>query len=365
MKYLMLLVWAVGSAVGQTPDMRDVVEQALDQSVELELTDVTVVEAFSLITEQTGVEIRVAPETLALLPHGSETIISVAMPGITLRSGLDELFAHLALSYQNTGRGMWVVSTDAARRVGRRLTWPELDTLFFLYEARWSRAPEGLEELRVRLQFRVANDDPWTELRGAIQRVGAGRGDEVLDLACRANGWIWYPSGVEIVVLDETDQLRRQLEFIVNLHHRNQPLVDVLRELGRQAGVPIQLADEVIASLPRQTRDNLTLIATTSTATHALDAIADTTGLAYRVAADGVTFYTTGTPQQRPPAEFQRVDDPYVATIRLRSDRGDYEYAILLRESDLTPECRRLLEARRRQAAAALEAELMRQVYEN
>ena len=361
MKYLVLLAWAVGPAIGQTPDIRNVVEQALDQSVELELIDVTVVEAFSLIAEQTGVEISASPATLALLPHGSETIISVAIPGITLRSGLEELFAHLGLTYQNTGRGIAVAPTDAARRVGRRLTWPELDTLFFLHEARWSQAPERLEELRARLQFRVASKDPWTELRAAIHRVGAGRGHEVLELACRPVGWTWYPSGVEIVVLDETDQLRRQLESIVNLHHRDQPLVDVLRELGRQVGVSIQLAPGVIASLPRQTRDNLTLIAERSTAIHALDALADTTGLAYRVAADGVTFYSTGTPKQRPPTEVQQVDDPYVATIRLRSDRGDYEYAILLRESDLTPECRRLLEVRRRQAAAVLEAELMGQ----
>lgn len=365
MKYLVLLAWTVGPAVGQTPDIRNVVEQALDQSVELELIDVTVVDAFRLIAEQTGVEISISPATLALLPHGSETVISVAMPGIALRSGLEELFAHLALSYQNVGRGIAVGPTDAARRVGRRLTWPELDTLFMLHDARWSQAPERLEELRTRLQFRVSGDDTWTELRASIQRVGAGRGDEVLELACRAIGWTWYPSGVEIVVLDATDQLRRQLESMVSLHHRNQPLVDVLRELGRQVGVSIQLAPGVIASLPRQTRDNLTLIAERSTAIHALDAIADTTGLAYRVAADGVTFFMAGAPKHRPPADVQRVDDPYVATIRLRSDRGDYEYAILLRASDLTPECRRLLEARRRQAVAALESELMRQGHGN
>ena len=362
MKYLVLLAWAVGPAVGQTPDIRNVVEQALDQSVELELIDVTVVDAFRLIAEQTGVEISISPATLALLPHGSETVISVAMPGIALRSGLEELFAHLALSYQNVGRGIAVDPTDAARRVGRRLTWPELDTLFMLHDARWSQAPERLEELRARLQFRVSGNDTWTELRASIQRVGAGRGDEVLELACRAIGWTWYPSGVEIVVLDATDQVQRQLESMVNLHHRDQPLVDVLRELGRQVGLPIQLDPGVIGSLPRQTRNNLTLIAERSTAVHALDAIADTTGLAYRVEADGVTFYLTDTPKPRPPAEFQQVDDPDVATIRLRSARGDYEYGILLRESDLTPECRRLLEVRRRQAAAALEAELMSQV---
>ncbi len=365
MKYLVLLCWTVGPAVGQTPDIRNVVEQALDQSVELDLTDVTVVDAFSLIAEQTGVEISVSPATLALLPHGPETIISVAMPGIALRSGLEELFAHLALTYENVGRGIAVSPTEAARRVGRRLSWPELDTLYMLHDARWSQAPERLEELRGRLQFRVSGNDTWSELRAAIQRVGAGRGDEVLELACRAIGWTWYPSGVEIVVLDATDQLRRQLESIVNLHHRNQPLVDVLRELGRQVGVSIQLAPGVIGSLPRQTRENLTLIAEQSTAIHALDAIADTTGLAYRVEADGVTFYSTGTPKPRPPPQVQRVDDPYVATIRLQSDGGGYEYAILLRESDLTPECRRLLELRRRQAAAALEVELMGQDHRN
>ena len=362
MNCLVWLALTVGPVAEQTPDIRDVVEQALDQPVNLELTDVTIAEALSEIARETGVEISASPATLGLLPHGPETVISVAIPGIPLRAGLDELFAHLGWSYENVGRGVAATPTDAARRVGRRLTWPELDTLFMLHEARWSQEPERLEELRSQLQFRVSGNDTWSELRAAIERVGSGRGDQVLEVACRSVGWTWYPSGVEIVVLDEVDQVRRQLESIVNLHHRDVPLVDVLNEVGRQAGVPIELANGVIARLPRQTRENLTLIAERSTARDALDAIADTTGLSYRVESSGITFDLTGTTDPRQPLDAPPGGDPYVAVVQVRSEQSDAEFSILLRESDLSPECRRLLEDRKRQAAANLEAELKRQV---
>jgi hypothetical protein len=184
-------------------------------------------------------------------------------------------------------------------------------------------------------------------LASAIRKVGAGPGDEVLDLACDSLDWTWYPWGEQVVVVSLAEQVHRQLMGRLSIRMSHRPLAEVLREVTRQSGVRIHLDEGVAAVLPARIRQSFTLLADNVTVEEALDEIAIATALTYRVRADGVVLAlpddagSAEAAQSAAPAQPKR-HNAYVAKISVPAAGGEYEIEFLLRESDLSPEANEL-----------------------
>ena len=345
------------------PEQVQLIEQALDQTMQFKIEDAPLREALAALTENTGVVISAAPEVLDLLPYGSDTQVSVILANLSLREGFARFLQPLGMTFKVTADGVVVLPQPALERIGRRATWAELDGLAFVRETDWTTLARKPEALRTRLQFRVDVEDPWSLLGAATARVGAGPGDQVLSLACKSLGWTWCPEGERIVVLSLQDQVRRRLERSVAIRCTHRPLVEVWRQLARKARVPIGHEPGVLASLPIQTRENFSLLAEGITVGETLEQIAAATGLGYRIDADAVVFYHPGAAAAQPTHTGRTKAarrDPYVAKMSLPAGPGEVQVEILIRESELSPEA---VQARRelvRQADEILRLELER-----
>jgi hypothetical protein len=314
----------------------------------------------------------VAPGVTDLLPYGPATEVTAEIRNITLREGLTRLFAPLGLTFEVTQTGIEVFPTAALERIGRRATWPELKSLEWLSSVHFDQDPDAVSQLRGRVQFQVPDPDPWPVLSAAIEKVGAGPGDTVLEIACHSLGWTWYPWGEQIAVVSLRQQMERQLQAVISVRKSHRMLSDVLRDVGRQAGLTIRLGPGAADALPVQTRQNFTLIADNVTAAEALEEIALATGLDYQVHDDGVVLTLPGaaasvaaaTAAAAESTEPSRRRDPYVAKITLPVAAGGYQLEFVVRESDLSPEVNELRKKLLDEANEVME-EALRQRFES
>ncbi len=322
-------------------DMRAIVEQVLDSPVELKLENVPINRAFDVIADSTAVRINMPPDVMALLPYGSDTRVNVELRNVTLRDGLEQLFAPLGMDFDVTDRGVDVFPGPGLARLGRSAKWSELGTIQWL-ESTPLTDGVALELLHQRIQFRVPDPDPWSMLAGAIKKVGAGSAAELLEVAADSLGWTWYPWDEHIVVLPWAEQAKRQLDRLITVRKTHRPLVEVLQTVGREVGVPVRLAPGAAESLPPEVRSTFTLLAENVTASEALEQIAATSGLSYRIDEGGVVFEqpsaARGPDRTRPGGAVRRTRDAYVAKITVPDPSGIYQIELLVRESDLSPE---------------------------
>lgn len=357
---LLSVLLALAAPIGAAAEQAATLQQALDQVTEFEVEEVPVGKAFQALTDQTGIQFFLAPETLDLLPYGEDTRVSVEFENVPLREGLDQLLLPLGMSFEVASEGMrWLPREDQPKmleklvtpegvrvlpkpalvRIGRRPTWEELDTLAFVRGVNWLEKKDR-NALRDRLQFR-GDAFSWSTLALEAQRIGAGPGDEVLSLACESRGWTWFPEGDRIVVLPAREQLRRQLQCGVSFRCTHRSLVEVLQQLARQAHVDIRHEPGVIASLPAQTRDNFSLLLQDVTAAEALDQIAAATGLGYRLDQNAVVFYHPGAVASESAdsgGAKSFAQDPFIAKLVLPAAPGEAQVEILIRKSELSPD---------------------------
>ena len=361
MKWFSTCCCLLFAAVAAADDLEPLVEAALDQPVELNIQDTPLAEAFETVARETGVVVTVAPATFDLLPYGSDTKVNARMQNIPLRQGLMHLAAPLGLRFEVRGRGIDILPTAALLRIGRRATWDELDTLAWLSSLDFMADGSAAEQLAKRIQFRVGDVDGWPPLQRAVERVGAGPGDQVLTLAADSLDWTWYPQGNRIVVLTQSAQVERQLDGRVSIRQSHRKLIDVVQSIGRQVHLTIRADPGAIASLPIQTRDNFALHAENKTAREALEAVAASSGLGYRVEPDGVVFFHPGqtAPSANTGASRARSADPYVGKISVNSPDG-VVIELLLHESDLSEETNRLREKYLEQADEIIRQALLK-----
>jgi hypothetical protein len=344
---------------GSTVDQRVLIEQALDESTRIELTDVKLGEAFALVTEQTGVEVVMTPEVMSLIPYGPETKVNATIENIPLRQGLIDLVAPLGMTFVVLADYVEIIPTPPLLRLGRPATWAELDLLGELRASRPGVVDADMQSLRDRLQFQVRAQDPFNALAAEIRATGVGSGDEVLSVACDKLGWSWSIDGDRIVVLSIEQQFRRQLQWPIRLKINDRPLPDVIRHVGLYAGVPVRLEPGALQSLPVRVQEHFALNVNDLSAEEALEMIASYTGLGYLIDREGVLFYRTASPGApteeasaqptgfggpSPETAQPRGQDPYVGKITVQLDDGK-TVEWLIRESELPQD----LKLRRRQ----------------
>lgn len=344
------LVMTAGLGLGQV-DMESLIEQALDQVVDFEVTDQPLPEAFEAIAGETGVAMTIAPGALGLLPYGGDTTMTARMHGVRLREGIDKLLQPLGMRYRVVGDHVEVVPSDALKRIGRRATWSELQTLEWLSTLEWKNAGDDVEKLRGRLRFQVDDDGPEQALLAAMRRAGAGSASDVLTSGCQSLEWTWYPWGKQIAVVARTTQVHRSLQRTVTIRAEHRPLAEVLADLTSQSGVKIRFEPGALRSLPRETRRDFSLLLVGATVEQALDVIVGATGLDYHIEADGVVMYngTVRVEGLRAPKKSAalRTEDPIVGHVVIPAGDGGAEYRFPIRESDLPPDVAALWKQRK------------------
>ena len=328
-------------------DTRALIEQALDESTAITLDDVKLGDAIQIITEQSGVKIVMPPEVMRLVPHGPETLIQrVQIANMSLRQGLTELFSPLGMTFAVGDSYVEIVPKEALLCLGRPPTWTELDVLLELSATQPGIDHDALAALRPRIQFRMAVPAAWTLLSEAIGSVGAGRGDEVLTIACANLGWAWFLSDERIVIVPMERQIQRQLQQPVSLRINDRPLIDVLQALGKRVNVDIRSEPGALASLPIYMQRGFTVNVHQLSAEEVLDKIAANTGLGYFIEPDGVLFYQVGNgrgrnlPGDAPPASVS-LSDPYVAKVVVPLGGGK-SIEWLIRQSELPEDLQRM-----------------------
>lgn len=344
-------VWMMLAAVGTAPflDTRGLIEQALSEPTKITLENIKLSDAIAVVAEQTGVRIVMAAEVMQLVPQGPDTVIQkVDIAQIPLRDGLTRLFGPLGMTWVARGDGVEVVPKEAILCLGRTPTWPELETLSEVTALQPGLDPAALAKLQTRVQFQLPIPDAWRMLSDAIRNVGAGPGDEVLNVACAGLGWGWCLSDRRIVVSPLEQLMRRRLQQPISLRMNNRPLFDVMNAVGAPANVAVRVEPGALTSLPMQMQRSFSLNVQQQTMEQVLDSIAAYTGLGYLVGPDGVMFYR---PQPRGPEPKVTEStgpaapsaDPYVAKMTIPLEGGK-SFEWLIRRSELPEDLRQMRE---------------------
>lgn len=358
-------IWAVAGlalcgrlhAQQQPPDVRTLIEQALNEPVPLTLENTTLGEAIKLLTEQTGVQIVMQPEVMGLTPHGPDTPVrKVDIPRMSVRDGLTAIFSRLGMRFVVREDRVEIVPKDALRNLGRTPTWTELDTLVTLAATQPGIDSAALARLEPNVQFHVDTPNAWGLLSEAVRRVGAGPGDEVMTFACADLGWTWTMSGERIVVSSIEEEIRRRLRQPISLRVSGRPLLEVLQMLAERVHVDIYAEPGVLASLPPHVQYGFSLTVYDKSGEEILEAIAAYTGLGYLIEPDGVLLYdpSSGTSHgAKPDLEAALAADPYVAVIEIPLEDGT-AFRWLVRWSELPDDLRQMREGDLKRAFEAV-----------
>lgn len=338
----------LGIAVSVTSaDMREIIEQALDEPGAITLDNITLADAIQAITDQTGVTVRMPPDVMRLVPHGAQTLIrQVQIANMPLRQGLTELFSPLGMTFLVHDSYVEIIPREALRCLARPATWIELDTLAGLSATQPGIDENALASLQTQVQFLVPVPNGWSILSGAIRSVGAGPGDEVLTVACAKLGWAWCLSDRRILVESMEQQIRRQLRQPVSMRMNNRPLFEVMQALGAHANVPVRAEAGAMNSLPLHVQKNFSVNVHRQQADQVIEAICNETGLGYLIEPDGVLLYaprTSGGDTAQPAEGTTSVSmaDPYIGKLTVPLDDGT-SMEWLIRQSELPEDLRHM-----------------------
>jgi hypothetical protein len=269
-------------AFGQTP--RDLIEEALDQPIAaLEINEVPIRDALAKIEQQTGLRFVIDNDVLDLMPYGERTRVSVVIREMSVRSGLTQVLDGLGLEMFVEPGQIVIVPAPVLERLGRRLTIEEVNLLGRLAGEPWN------DERGVYVKdFRI---DPQTKpaeaFARAIGQVQGRNGLRQLQAATETLGWIWRPEGMSIVFELPRDEIRRRLDWPLDLTYQREPLDRLLTDLGTRAGVLMKFESGSLQKVAARER-TVDLIQHGVSVRQILERICGNTGLRYEIQDDGV-----------------------------------------------------------------------------
>ena len=83
---LALLIALAGTDVARGQEMRDLVEQVLDQRIEdIQIADTPLVDALNELGDKTGLRFSIDERAIDRMPYGAETKISIDLRDVTVR----------------------------------------------------------------------------------------------------------------------------------------------------------------------------------------------------------------------------------------------------------------------------------------
>lgn len=333
-----LLVLTIAAPFAVADELRDVLEEALDQPVAaVNIEQAPIEEAFTALEQETGVRLVPTDRTIDLLPYGARTRVGFMIEDLTLRQGLRQLFDGLGLAMEIEGGTVYVVPGPVLERLGRRLTIREVQLLGTLAGGRWQEL--DADALHFRFQGEVGTDAEG-RLRERLAETRAPNATRQLEIASEALGWVWLVDGDAIVVRSRLADVRARLDRTVDLDYERVPLDELLVDLGQRIDVTMHFAPGSLQAVAARERA-VDLVQRGITVRQTLELLSGNAGLRYEVAPDGVHI-SAGDARGRAPvgssARLVRI------TIPLEQTGVSLDY--ILREDELPPAVRALCESR-------------------
>jgi len=328
-------------------ELRDLVEQALDQNVaNLEIQDVPIEDALVQLGEKSGLRFALAADALDAMPYGASTRISIVLKDSPLRRGLNQVFDGLGLRMRVEGDEVFVDPAPVLMRLGRRLTIEEVSLLARIAADPWESIPRDDVPLQILIDPTFGPQHAFEQAIGQVHGVNA---TEQLEAATNALGWIWMPRGGAVVLLPRTEFVRQLLDRPVDLNYARRPLDEVLDDLGQKAGVVVSYAPGALQEVQAGLRP-VDLVQRDTTVRQTLERICGNTGLRYEIAPDGIRVLGPERPQTRQPVGTAS----RLIRISIPIEAGGATMDVILREDELPPHVRRLYDQRLQEFFATL-----------
>lgn len=320
-------------------DTSALINQALDQPVKMQF-DTVLPEAMATIAKTTGVRIEAEAAVWDLLPWGQQTNINAKIENQTLRQAMDAITRKLGLIYVLKDEAIELQPMPALRRLGRRATIQELQSLDLLcgqpLDLKLDRptVKQLVDAVDARL---VAGKSPFAveyrpgEAIRADKTLAVPRTAtlaEALETMTRETPLTWYPWGKTILIVPKEDQIRSQLAKTLTLRYPGVEVSQVLSELSDRSGVKFEMEPGAIQRIPPEFRI-IHLVLDSSSVTQALETISGFTGLGYVVTPRGIYLWN----QSSTPATAR---DPIVGMVTL----PDSGMVILVPQSQVPPDMR-------------------------
>ena len=338
------------------------IEKVLDEPAQIDFTDITLEEAFSRLSQATGIKFDLEHSWQAVdqLPYGKLTQISAKLQGLPWRQALNELLRSLALRFQVGRDRIYIYGTDELIRQPGRLNLLELDALVRLQSTSLSEStPEIIKQLRhvTRINYGlIVNSHRQKEVDKKTAKKALSSepqpAHKVLNwysnLALRKphSDSTWYLAAdaansnskhVDIVILTFAELMDIKFARRINIEFRNQPAQAILQELADRAGVGITFEPGCVALLEPELRDNCSLVMRGGTIKNALEALMGLTGLAYTVDAAGIHIAASETlrAMANAPQQISPPRSPLACTLTRQLPGTDLEAMIMIREQQL------------------------------
>ncbi|MBN2446569.1 MAG: STN domain-containing protein [Phycisphaerae bacterium] len=285
--WLTLAVVVVGTSSASADQVRDLLEEALDQSVsQVRIEDRPLREALAELEEATGVRFELDEGTLELMPYGARTRVALVIEDLPLRQGLEQLFDGLGLAMEVVDDRVRVRPAAVLERIGRRMTIKEVALLGVLAKDHWA----NLDHAAITRRFELdAKAEPPEALDELLTQVRAPNALRELEAATQALGWVWLPDGDTIVIRTLLADVEQRLDRPLDMSYQRTALDDLLVDLGRRIGVTMFFEP---GSLQRvAARDStVDIIQRGVRVRQILELVCGRTGLEYQVGPDGVHF---------------------------------------------------------------------------
>jgi len=339
----MILILASLTPGGAAEDLRDLVEEALDQNArEISILGQPIRTALTQLGEQTGLRFVLDESAVDWMPYGQRTRVSLVINDITLRQGLRQMFDGLGLAMRVVGDKVRVEPAPVLDRLGRRLTYDEMSLLQNLAARKWAQ----LDESAKTVQFRgLTGSELRQSLESAISQVRAPNALRELESATQSLGWYWIPEGHTVVVYSRTEDVWYRLRREIDLDYRNAPLDDVLIDLGNRVGVTVMFEAGVLDRIQAHER-TVDLVHRRTTPLQTLERICGATGTCFEVLEHGVLIGKPTDESARPAVggAMRRGAARVVAILRVPVGQDGTTVEFPFYEDAVPPEFLRLLD---------------------
>lgn len=370
---LVCLALAAAAADGRAPasNTAALINAQLDKPIEFKLDNTPLPKVLESIEDKTGVPVRVSDDAYGVLPYGTETPITASVSNLSLRNALTAIAGKLGLRLELREEFVELVPHPALRRLGRRATLQELQTLDVLASRPMDLTkgdhPDALALPKLVDDSLVAYDrelatkkQPPAKIVVEVRSTDGldpakptpvllSRGGTLLDaleaLAAQSK-LTWYPWGDSVVVLPKRDVIAGLLERPISARYDGVDVAQVLIDLAKQSGIEFSVEPGAIQRVPPEFR--IVRLSADASLRQVLEGLQGYTGLGYVVGDDGVYFWN----QNRSPANAGR--GRVIATIEIEPGT-----TVFVREDDLSQAARDAIEAKRKAAAQALEGTLV------